>query len=135
MNRYMVKARSLNSREFVEGYLYEHCPPLQCIVDKDYVPEKSSWFVLKTSFADWNMPRQVDFIEIDKDTICSCTGLRDKNDKYIFEHDIVKMRKYGTGYMETEVYFKDGKFAVDGSNYGFKDIKSDSMEIVGTTIK
>jgi uncharacterized phage protein (TIGR01671 family) len=128
----MVKAKHLDKDDFVEGYLYEHEPPLT--VFSNDPTEERKWYVLQTAFADWNMPRQVDFIEIDKNTISSCTGLKDKNGVYIFENDIVKMRKYGTGYMETKVYFKDGKFAVNGSNYHFKDIKSDNMEVIGWKI-
>ena len=50
--------------------------------------------------------------------------------KMLFEHDIIKMRSYNRGCHETEIYFKNGKFAVDGSHYGFKDICSNSVEFV-----
>lgn len=75
------------------------------------------------------------FVDIDDNTVCLSTGMKDKNGIEIFENDIVRMRKYGTGYMETSVYFKRGKFAVDGSNYSFKDIHPDSIEVVGNSIK
>lgn len=32
--------------------------------------------------------------EIDPDTICQCTGLRDKNDKLIFENDMIEKEFY-----------------------------------------
>lgn len=44
--------------------------------------------------------------------------------------DIVKVRSYPSGYINTEVYFKDGKFAFDGSNYSFKDL-NDKVEVIG----
>ena len=37
----------------------------------------------------------------------------------------------GAGHYTIRRYFKDGKFAVDGSNYAFKDIRSQRMEVVG----
>lgn len=47
--------------------------------------------------------------EVIPDTICQCAGLKDKNDKLIWENDIVKV-KYSDGFEEiTEVkYSKNG---------------------------
>jgi len=60
------------------------------------------------------------------------TGEVDKNGVEIFEGDIVSMPAYLGGKWNTAVYFKGGKFAVNGSNYGFKDLKSHAYEVIGT---
>jgi len=55
----------------------------------------------------------------------------DKNGVEIFVGDIISLPAYGKGRKNSVVYFKDGKFAVDGSRDSFKDINSNAYEIVG----
>lgn len=70
-------------------------------------------------------------IEVISETVEEYTTLTDKNNRMIFEGDIVTMPKYGGGRHRSVVYFKNGKFAVDGSNYSFKDICPKNMEVIG----
>ena len=60
------------------------------------------------------------------------TGEVDKNGVEIFEGDIVSMPAHPRGRLNSVVYFERGKFAVNGSNSVFKDIKSRAYEVVGT---
>lgn len=66
-DRYLFKAKTCNG-EWVAGFLH-------CKDDKWYISNKAG-----SPFA----------YEVRPDTICQCTGLKDKNGKLIWENDIVK---------------------------------------------
>nr|DAR47124.1 MAG TPA: YopX protein [Caudoviricetes sp.] len=93
----IFKAKRKDNGEWVEGYIYGHESPLQCIGPKGYVPEQTKWYILQTGFADWSMPRPVDFIEVDPNTISQYIGANCWNadqrhlGKKIFMNDIVRI--------------------------------------------
>ena len=68
---------------------------------------------------------------IDPDTLCEFTGEYDKEGNMIWEHDIVSMNAYRGGKWYAEVYFQKGKFAVNGSNYKFKDLAPSTYAVIG----
>ena len=72
--RYLYKAKRLDNGEWVQGYLFG-------IWEKRYIL--------------WGMTNDIpNMIEVDPSTICQCTGLRDKNDKLIWENDILHNGNY-----------------------------------------
>ena len=90
MREIIFRAKRLDNGEWVEGYLYEHEPALVGIASENDEPEPSKWFITRTGFADWNMPRPVEFVEVDPSTVGQYTGLKDKHGKRIFDGDIIK---------------------------------------------
>lgn len=75
-DRYLYKAKRKDNREWVQGALLDgenHCLIGQEIKFSPYTEHEC----------------KIVGYEVDKDTICQCTAMPDKNKKLVFEHDIV----------------------------------------------
>lgn len=66
------------------------------------------------------------FRKIKPETLCECTGLKDKNGKLIWENDIVK---HCAEDRYVIVEFIDGKFSIE--KYGYNLSASNNFEIIG----
>lgn len=108
MNRYLYKAKRLDNGEWVIGNLItnvffrlgQSIPYILC-------PDKAEY----DCFEDFTEENGI--FEVQPDTICQCTGLRDKNGKLIWENDIIKT-KVGTA-----------KVVWDKSEWRIKWLKND----------
>ena len=120
MREILFRGKRLDNGEWVEGYLYEHEPALVGIASENDVPEPSKWFIARTGFADWNMTRPVELVEVAPSTVGQYTGLKDMNDKRIFEGDILGSR-YDDLYpdnvaIEVVKWFRNGWYIQQGEN-------------------
>lgn len=93
-DRYLFKAKRADNGEWVQGYLFDDGYEDGRVFIGGLVIEKYTG----AACDDWTISGSC-FCEVDKSTICQCTGLKDKNGKLIWENDVIKYH-FGNAYAQ-----------------------------------
>lgn len=103
----LFKAKRKDNGEWVEGYYL-------------FIKEQNKHYILTGKTRSYPIDlahphltsKGFEWLEIDQETLCECTGLKDKNGKLIFEGDIVKYKNNYYNDLTAIVEQKEARYGI-----------------------
>lgn len=112
MSKHLCKAKNRETNEWITGYYVAKTDPLMGHTYHFILcQECDNGSSILSSFMNW--------YQVNPDTLCRCTGLKDQKGTYIFENDIIKFCRYyqywdaDNDILLDKVMFEDGCFCLE----------------------
>ena len=126
-DRYLCKAKRKDNGEWVEGFFTIEWVMKSLEIETSTIGFKKTYCI--KGFP--SSPNEAYFwVEIDPETLCRCTGLKDYNDSLIWENDIVLFDDefWYIGWSDEDAYFT---IEHDGVIENFGNVWSEDCEVYG----
>ena len=133
MREILFRGKSIKTNQWIYGGFHIWEKRQVCALSNDSLKDDEiSYVITVNSFADWNMPRTMQAVEVIADTVGQYTGLTDRNGNKIFEGDIVNILT------ENEeigvIVYEDGGFIVHADKFSIDiiyKINRTDVEVIG----
>ena len=133
MRDILFRGKSTETNQWIYGGFHIWEKRQICVLGDDKLKDDEiSYVITVNSFADWNMPRTMQAVEVIADTVGQYTGLTDRNGNKIFEGDIVNILTENEEIVV--IVYEDGGFIVHADKFSIDiiyKINRTDVEVIG----